>query len=185
MGGIADRQQARAVPAGQPVKLHRQQMQVADVVELGEVELGRRGGDLLAHDVDPALLILLGGALGDQEGALPIIAAVDHHQQPPALDIPAQAGTHFVGLPDAEPEHVHRRAQILQRKHRADDRCPAVGGDGQPGANLAAVGQADAGYPPLSSMKPVTGPPSRGGSPGRPWLPRAGSRGIPIAASSR
>ena len=41
--------------------LTRQQMQVGDVVELGEVDFRRRGGDFLADRVDPPRLILLGG----------------------------------------------------------------------------------------------------------------------------
>ena len=51
--GIADREQPGPVPAGQPVELHGQQVQVADLVELGEVESRRGLRHFLADRLDP------------------------------------------------------------------------------------------------------------------------------------
>ena len=149
MGGIADRQQAGLRPVYQAVELDRQQMQIADLVQLGDVEFGRGCGDLVADHADALGAILLGGALRDEEGALPIGAAVDQHEQPPALDIAAQRALGRMLLADAEPEDVHRRAEIFERQHRADDRIAAVGGDHQPGRELAAICQLDRGRPAL------------------------------------
>ena len=69
------------MPGHQPVELNCQEVQVADLVQFGEIEIcWSGGGDLLADRVDPALLIGLCRTLGDQEGALPIVTAVDHHE---------------------------------------------------------------------------------------------------------
>ena len=56
MRRIADREQARLVPGRQPVELHGQQMQVGDLVELGEIEIRWSGrSHLLPDRVDSAL----------------------------------------------------------------------------------------------------------------------------------
>ena len=76
----------------QPVELDAEQVEVGDLVQLGEIELGRRrGGNLFADRVDPAGLKGLRRALRNDEGALPIVAAVDHDEESAALDIAAQA----------------------------------------------------------------------------------------------
>jgi hypothetical protein len=71
MSGVADRQQPRFVPASQPVELHRQQVEVADLIELGEVEVGRSTrGNFVADRGDAPRLIDLRRTLRDQKGTL-------------------------------------------------------------------------------------------------------------------
>ena len=62
----------------EPIQLYGQEMKSVISVQLGEIEIRRRRGcDLLAYRINSSRLIRLCGALGDQEGALPIFATVD------------------------------------------------------------------------------------------------------------
>jgi hypothetical protein len=130
---IADREESRPMPASEPVELHREEVKVGDLVELAEIEIRWRGcRDFLADRFNSARLIVRGGALRNEEGALPIVAAIDQHEQPAALDIAAKAAfAAFLG--DSEPEDVHRGAQILNGKQAAGERRPPIGGDGDAG----------------------------------------------------
>ena len=91
VGGISDCQQSWPVPLDQPVELHRQEMKIRDLVQFAEVEI-RRSCCFTSSRIAsiPRALIGFGGALRDQESALPIIAAVDHDEQAAALDVASQ-----------------------------------------------------------------------------------------------
>jgi hypothetical protein len=73
VGGIADRQQARPVPAGQPVELDLSRCRSA-ISSSSAKSRGRaaRLADFAWIAVDAARLDSLARALGDEEGALPI-----------------------------------------------------------------------------------------------------------------
>ncbi len=132
------------------------------------VEIGRSLGDFLADRVDAPARDSLGRALGNQEGALPVVAAVDHHQQAPPLDISAVV-------------RRFRRATLATRNQktsigaprystgssRADDRRAAVGGDRQRsrGAPLRFRVRTPTTLP-CSSMNRRPALPSGGGNPG-------------------
>src|SRR4029079_13534949 len=47
------------------------------------------------------------------EGALPIVATVEHDEQPTGLDAAKGVVAIFGALGEAEPQHVYRRAEIL------------------------------------------------------------------------
>jgi hypothetical protein len=96
--------------------------------------------------LDTAVEISLSGALGDEEGALPIIPAVDHHEKPPWLDITAKGSFLRFRLAEAEPEDVHGCAKIFQRQQRPGDGCPTVGREDELGLEGFAVLEPDAGY---------------------------------------
>ena len=81
--------------------------------------------------IDPALLVGLRRAFRDEEGALPVIAAVDHHEQSSAFHIAAKCADFAPGFGDAEPEDVHRRPEGPERQRRflAQHRAAPVRGD--------------------------------------------------------
>ena len=70
------------MPGCQPVERDTQQFQVLDLVKLAEVQVGRGFRDFLPYRDDSLRTVVLRRAFRDQERALPIVAAVDHHEQP-------------------------------------------------------------------------------------------------------
>jgi len=123
------------VPAGQPVELDRQQL---DLVPSGQRadrvrEEGRGSGDVGAEIPEPARLQRFRAPLGEDVSALPIVAAVEQCEQPAGGDHPGRAIVAGARLGQAEPEHVHRRPQILEWKRGAvaQDRATPVGGEDQ------------------------------------------------------
>src|SRR4029079_13010257 len=131
MGGIADRHQSATVPAGEAVELYRQKVEIGDLVEFAEIEVGERGSlDFLANGIDPACLIFGCRSLGDQKSALPIGVAVDQDEQATALHVAAQSAlAAFLG--HSEPEYVHRRAEIFEGEDLSGQRRAAVRGNRQ------------------------------------------------------
>ena len=107
----------------------------------------------------PRLLDLVESALGDEEAALPVVAAVDHDEDP-ALIEPAERLIGIGRRPgDPHPEHVDRRADVLDRQLGPipDRRVPPVRAEGQLGADLErTVGRSFA-------RTPTTRPSSRAG----------------------
>ena len=71
-------------------------------------------------------------------GALPVIAAIDHHEKHAALDARYQVYRIAFAERQAEPEDIEGRAQVfhLQPRFVAQDGMAAVGADGEPGADL-------------------------------------------------
>jgi hypothetical protein len=107
---------------------------------------GRGGGDVGAKGFDAAPAQRLGAALGDDEGALPVAAAVDRDDEMPGRDSrQAVVGLRRVAR-DAKPEHVDRRADVLDRQPGggAHRRMATVAADDAAGADLelAVVGAA-------------------------------------------
>ena len=88
MGGVADREQAGPVPGRQPVELDGQQLDLVPARSSPTRRPGtarsrrRRRGNRRR----PLLAQRLRHALGEDIGALPIIAAVDQGEQPAGLD---------------------------------------------------------------------------------------------------
>ena len=80
---IADAQQPGPPPLGQPIDRDGQQFDVVPVLQLldpiGEVR--RQPDDLGAESVEAARAHLVVAALADHKGALPVIAAIERHQQ--------------------------------------------------------------------------------------------------------
>src|SRR5918993_1078363 len=134
---VADREKACPMPGGEPVELHAEKVEIGDLVELSQVKLCGSGRcDFFPDRLDSARLVSLGGPLRDDEGALPIIATVDHHEDAPAIDIAAKACRPLPALAQTEPEYVYRRTQVLKGKDLPGDRRAAVRCDGQRSAQL-------------------------------------------------
>src|SRR5580700_6786249 len=80
MGAIADAQEARPRPALQPIDGDGQQLDVVPVPEFaGAVAQKRRKPqDLIAKAVETARAVCVIAALANDEGALPIVATIEH-----------------------------------------------------------------------------------------------------------
>src|SRR5579871_3609547 len=91
MGGVADAQQPGAVPATQPVDRDTQQLDMVPIRDFADAigKARREGGDFVLQCTKPARLDRLKPTLGDHERALPIILAVDQHQNPPGVCPPS------------------------------------------------------------------------------------------------
>jgi len=142
MGGIADREQPGARPAFEPVERDREQLHLVPVRErVRHVrEVGRGAGDLGAERRDALRAHVVGAAFRHDKGALPVIAAVELHDEGSRAEGAAGFGVRGVALRQAEPEHVDRRAkvQLLEAGLVAQRRGASIGGDGKPGADFAA-----------------------------------------------
>jgi hypothetical protein len=140
MGGIADAQETRPIPFAHAIDRDGQELHVVPIGDLAHaIAQDRRDPrHLRAERIEPAALDLIEPALGDDEGALPIIAAVDHHEHVAGIE-PSHA---FLGIAGAlrqpQPQHVHGRAEIvcLQPRLLAHGRMASVGADDQIGAHL-------------------------------------------------
>ena len=149
VGGIADRQQPRPMPAGQPVEGDGQQLDVVPARHRrdGGLEHRRHGDDIGAERLDAPRPDRRRAALGEDEGALPVIAAVDQRDDAARREDAGGAVFGFARLGHAKPEDIHGRAEILPRQGRrlAQHRAAPVGGDHQLRLEMLALGGGDAG----------------------------------------
>ena len=106
------------MPAGQPVERDRQQFDLVPAREIDDRsgKEGRRPGDVRAEILEAPGAQRLGGSLREDIGALPVIAAIDQGEQPAGGDHPGGPVVGRARLRQAEPEDVHRRAEILERQ---------------------------------------------------------------------
>jgi hypothetical protein len=90
-GGIADRAQARAVPAGEPIERDREQMEIVGGIERSaEIEVRKSALHQFPDGADPLRTDRLGAALRDQHRDLPVSAAVDQDDEPSGVGRAAQ-----------------------------------------------------------------------------------------------
>ncbi len=77
-------------------------------------------------------------SLRDDIGALPVIAAVERHHHLAGVEPRKQVFALIGALAGAKPQHVHRRADVLDLETGAlpHDRMPAVAADGEVGADF-------------------------------------------------
>ena len=87
---------------------------------------------------EPFRLHGLGGALADDQRALPVVAAIEHHQALAVGEAAEDEMRIIRPLGEAQPQHVHRRADVLhlQAGGVAQGRVPAVGADDEIGGDL-------------------------------------------------
>ncbi len=109
----------------------------AAILEVGgDAQPLAEGGDTFGADGIKTTLC-------DHHRALPIIAARNHHEHLACR----QFSRHIVRLArqarQAQPENVERRAKLLQLQSRLCAQCgmTAIGGHGQPGADLDVAGR--------------------------------------------
>ena len=143
MGRIADAEQPRAIPALEAVDGHGEKLDVipggdlADAVGEGRIEAHQRG----AKGLQPLGAQPVEAALGNDIGALPIIAAVERDEHHAGLDAAERLLAVIGPLGEAEPQHVHRRAEILDLEagERAHGGMPAVGAHHQIGFDFERI----------------------------------------------
>jgi hypothetical protein len=144
---VADAQQARPGPVAQPVHLHRQQLDLrVPVRQLAHAlaQPRRQAQQGLVKRPDAAGAPGVARALGNQQRALPVVAARDHHQHAAGVDLAEEVRRIARQARDAQPQHVHRRAEVLrlQAGLGPDRRVAAVGAHHQRRAQLElAVGR--------------------------------------------
>ena len=102
---------------------------------------GARTGDALFQRGQALRHDRVVAALGDDERALIVVTAIDADHQAAEADAHLEPFAVDVLARDAEPQHVHRGAELLglQAKLLANRGEPAVAGHGEPGRDLLAV----------------------------------------------
>ena len=142
---VADDEKAGAKPAFEPVDRHIQQLDVVPAMDrlIHRGGLGPDRADAVAERFDPARADMVGGALGHDKGALPIVAAIDQHEHAPGIEHAERGILLGRRFRDAEPEHVHRRADRGQRQAGAKTGVAAVTGDDQPRVERLSVPRTD------------------------------------------
>jgi len=82
VSGVADAEQAGTLPLAQAVDLHREELDRVPVRQLADpvAEERHHGGNGVAERRQAPTTQLVVPTLGDDEGALPVVTAVEHHQ---------------------------------------------------------------------------------------------------------
>ena len=116
MGGVADAEQAGAVPAREAVDLNGEKF---DLVPVGELvyavgEEGDEAGDGGAKSGEAGGLDFGGeGVFGDDEGALEVVGAIDEDGEGAVVDVADDVGGVGVAAGEAEPEDVDGDAGLV------------------------------------------------------------------------
>src|ERR1041385_7879418 len=113
--GVADAEEARAIPLAQAIDEHREQFDLIPVVDFARAvfqEWGD-GNDVLAKSFHAASLDLCERAFANYEGALPILFTIQHHQNLAGNE----TSEHLAGIArlarNAKPQHVDWRSEAL------------------------------------------------------------------------
>src|SRR5205823_13933731 len=88
MSGIADHQQTRPPPLLQPIDGNRQELDIVPTADFPEPILHERGDrcDRLVQGIEALALYLIEATLVDDQRALPVVAAIDHHEDTASAD---------------------------------------------------------------------------------------------------
>src|SRR5215469_8867877 len=140
MRGIADAQQPRPMPDAQAIDRNAQQLDVGPIAQLVDaiVEVRDKASDFFAQRGQAAAPYLVVAAFRNDEGALPILAAVEHYKDAAGIDPPERL-SRIVRMPrQPHPQHVHRRPEIddVEAGSFAYGRVAAVGCNDQIGSDL-------------------------------------------------
>src|ERR1700722_4237922 len=105
MRRVADADQARPPPLPQAIARHLKECNTVEAFDLADAvrEERRQFQDALAERLDAGRLHLLDAALWNDIGALPVIAAVEHHQERTGLDMAEGFGVVAPFARDAKP----------------------------------------------------------------------------------
>ena len=135
MGGVADAKQAGPGPTLQAIDRHREQLHIVPCLHVGDAVLQDRHHrhDIVTKGVEAARLDRIVLALGDDIGALPVVAAVESHHHLAGLDARKQPFLFVRTLAGTKPKYVHRRTDFLdiEAGPLAHDRMTTIAGDGE------------------------------------------------------
>ena len=191
---VADAQQARAVPASRSRSTATvSSLTSSQLVERrppGRPANGTSAATRLRNAGEAAAAELVQRALGDDVAALPVVAAVDHDEDAGRRRSGPACRSGSLGLArEAEPQHVHRRAELADRRGPARSRTVEC----RPSAPTTRSARISSGPSGSVARTPTTRPPSsirsvasalhqqvEAGVAPRPARP--GSRGSPTAA---
>src|SRR5947209_4450657 len=137
MRRVTDTEQAGFMPAREAIDSDGEQLHIIERCEFCDAigEERRLPDDIGAERIETAAMNLVNRAFGDDIPALPIVAAIDLHENAAGAEAaPALLG--IAGLSrHSEPKDVHWRADISHNKPaaRANGGMAAIGGDDEIG----------------------------------------------------
>src|SRR5690348_6633707 len=141
MRGIADAQQAWAIPSAQTIDRDGQELDILPVLELPDAVANerRKPRNFRAEARNPAPAEFVIATLPDDEGALPIVAAVEHYENMAGIEPAEHLRLVVLSLGKTQPQHVDGSAQIdaLETGALADDGVAAGGRDHEVAAQLS------------------------------------------------
>ena len=118
MRGIANAEQAGEMPPREVIDLHGEQLDLVPAIEFLHALAKERNHaeNVLMEGFQTFFLEHFERALSDEETTLPIVAAIDHDDAAPGLEI-AETGMRIVGVArHTHPEDIEGRAQIGDRQ---------------------------------------------------------------------
>src|SRR4029077_5431355 len=140
MRRIADAEQSFAAPIAQAINLHGEQFDLRPVVHLRHSVPQKTGeaDDVILKLRQAACFDLLKAAFWNHETALPVIAAIEQHQQLALLEESERLLRIVFLLRNAHPEGVNRNSKFLQIETRArvNGRMPSVRADDEIGVEI-------------------------------------------------
>ena len=106
------------MPRPQPVQLDGQKLDVVPARQFADAiaQFRRDAHNRRPKRFDALCLHSLRTALGNDIGALPIVAAVDHHENRAGANAAERLGAVARSPRDPHPQHVDRRAKIFDRE---------------------------------------------------------------------
>src|SRR6266571_3930693 len=133
MRRVADAKQSFATPFAQTIDLHCEQLDLRPIIQLGYTiaQKSRESDDLVLKFRQPARLDAVEAVFGNNEAALPVIAAVEQHKKFAVLEKTERLLRIILFFGDAHPEHVDRHAKLAQLETgaRVNRRVPPVRSD--------------------------------------------------------
>src|SRR5712664_3157602 len=140
MGRIADAKQSWPPPTLEAIHYHREQLNLLPIGDLFHTvaQKGSQLGKMRAKDGQAAGAKLLIAALGNDEGALPVRAAVQHYQEFAGINAAQRNRRIALSARNTHPEDIHGRAEIddFEAGFLTKDGMAAICGNGETGANF-------------------------------------------------
>src|SRR5258706_4349237 len=139
MRRITDAQETWLPPFGEAVDLRREKLDLVPARNrVGPPRIKKDRPQRLAKGIETRRADLLVPALQYHEGALPVVAAIEHDENAPRVE----ARLRLVGIArltrQAEPQNIHRRAEVLDLEAGGLSQRGgvAIGSDRQRGADF-------------------------------------------------
>src|ERR1700739_4241128 len=114
MSGVADAQKPGPVPSAQAIHRYAQQFDIGPIPQFVDsvAQVWSETRDLLPQSRQATRTDLVEPAFRDDERALPVISAVEHHKDAAGVDPPEDLSRIDRTARQPPPQHGHRRAAI-------------------------------------------------------------------------